>query len=58
LFVTVLIAFAVSFAVRETFLFLVLKRFGKYVMYFTALQFVKEKVYQHAEQENQPYERP
>jgi hypothetical protein len=54
LFVTVLIAFAVSFVVRETFLFIVLKRFGKYVMYFTALQLIKEKVYNHGEQENQP----
>ena len=54
LFVTVLIAFAVSFVVRETFLFLILKRFGKYVMYFTALQYAKEKVYDHAGQENQP----
>ena len=54
LFVTLLIAFAVSFIVRETFLFLVLKRFGKYLMYFTALQYIKEKVYNDGEQENQP----
>lgn len=54
LFVTLVIAFAVAFVVRETFLFLVLKRFGKYVMYFTALQYAKEKVYEHAQQENQP----
>ena len=54
LMVTVLIAFVVSFVVRETFLFLVLKRFGKYVMYFTVLQYAKEKVYDHAQQENQP----
>ncbi len=54
LFVTVLIAFAVSFIVRETFLFLVLKRFGKYLMYFTALQYIKEKVYNNGEQENHP----
>ena len=44
LFVTLVIAFAVSFVVRETFLFLILKRFGKYVMYFTVLQYAKEKV--------------
>ena len=54
LFVTLITAFAVSFIVRETFLFLVLKRFGKYLMYFTALQYIKEKVYNNGEQENQP----
>ena len=54
LFVAVLIAFAVAFVVRETFLFLILKRFGKYVMYFTVLQYAKEKVYDNAQQENQP----
>jgi len=53
LFVTMLIGFAVSFVVRETFLFLALKRFGKYLMYFTALQYIKEMVYTHGEQENQ-----
>ncbi len=54
LFVALVIAFAVSFVVRETVLFLVLKRFGKYLMYFTVLQYAKEKVYNHAQQENQP----
>ena len=54
LFVAVLIAFAVAFIVRETFLFLILKRFGKYVMYFTVLQYAKEKVYDNAQQEKQP----
>ena len=54
LFVTVLVGFAVSFVVRETFLFLVLKRFGKYLMYFTALRYVKETVYRNGQQENQP----
>ena len=54
LFVTVLVGFAVSFVVRETFLFLVLKRFGKYLMYFTALRYVKETVYPNGQQENQP----
>ena len=53
LFVSVLIAFIVAFVVRETFLFLVLKRFGKYVMYFTALQYIKEKVYTDGQQQNQ-----
>ena len=53
LFISVLIAFAVAFVVRETFLFLVLKRFGKYVMYFTALQYIKEKVYTDGQQQNQ-----
>jgi len=54
LFITVLLGFAVSFVVRETFLFLVLKRFGKYLMYFTALQYLQEMVYPNGEQENQP----
>ena len=54
LFVAVLIAFTVGIIVRETFLFLVLKRFGKYLMYFTALQYIKEKVYTNGEQENRP----
>jgi len=54
LFATVLIAFIVGFVVRETFLFLVLKRFGKYLMYFTALQQIKERIYTNGQQENQP----
>ena len=54
LFVAVLIAFTVGIIMRETFLFLVLKRFGKYLMYFTALQYIKETVYPNGEQENQP----
>jgi hypothetical protein len=54
LFIALLITFAVAFLIRETFLFLVLKRFGKYVMYFTALQYIKEKVYTNGQQENQP----
>ena len=53
LFVTLLVGFAVSFVVRETFLFLVLKRFGKYLMYFTALRYIKETVYRNGQQENQ-----
>ncbi len=53
LFVSVLIAFTVSFVVRETFLFLILKRFGKYLMYFTALQYIQEKVYTNGQQQNE-----
>ena len=53
-FVTVLVAFIVAFVVRETFLFMLLKRFGKYLMYFTVLQRIKERVYTNGQQENQP----
>jgi len=53
LFIAALITFAVAFVVRETFLFLILKRFGKYVMYFTALQYIREKVYTDGQQQNQ-----
>lgn len=56
LFVAVLIAFTVAFVVRETFLFLVLKRFGKYVMYFTALQYIKDNVYNNGQQQQDPLE--
>jgi hypothetical protein len=53
LFIAVLITFVVAFVVRETFLFLILKRFGKYVMYFTALRYIKENVYTNGQQQNQ-----
>jgi len=52
-FIAVLIAFTVAFVVRETFLFLILKRFGKYLMYFTALQYIKDSVYNNGQQQNQ-----
>jgi hypothetical protein len=51
LFVTVVIGFAVSFIARETLLFMVLKKFGTYIMALTAFEWIKELVLNHGEQE-------
>ncbi|MFI5140521.1 MAG: hypothetical protein ACHQIM_22065 [Sphingobacteriales bacterium] len=46
------IAFVVSFIARETFMFLLLKRFGKYIFYLTTLHRAGKVAYNYVKEEN------
>jgi hypothetical protein len=46
LLISIAIALTVSFIARETFMFLILKRFGKYIFYFTTLQRISKVIYE------------
>jgi hypothetical protein len=53
LFVAVVLGFAVSFITRETLLFVVLQKFGKYVMALSFFEWLRELVFTNGKQETQ-----